>query len=100
MRNYLSQLQVKFIKRVTTFNGAWRNYMHIIIEQTINYPKRMQYDPTTDTFSETAWDSLLYARGVSFPYGWLKSLWKNLINMASIFYFAIFGNYYISKNMV
>ena len=46
--------------------------MHIIIEQTKNYPKRMQYDPTTDAFSETEWNNLLHTRGVSFPYGWLK----------------------------
>lgn len=44
----------------------------IIIEQTYDYPKRMKYNPKTNTFYETEWDSLSYVRGVSFPYGWLK----------------------------
>ena len=44
----------------------------IIIEQTFNYPKRMQYNPDTNTFSELNYTSLLKERGVTFPYGWLK----------------------------
>jgi hypothetical protein len=30
----------------------------IIIEQTNDYPKRMKYNPETNTFYETEWDSL------------------------------------------
>jgi inorganic pyrophosphatase len=44
----------------------------IIIEQTFNYPKRMKYNPKTNTFSEMNYVSLLKERGVTFPYGWLK----------------------------
>jgi len=44
----------------------------IIIEQTKDYPKRMQYDPKSNIFQATEYDSLLYVRGVTFPYGWLK----------------------------
>ncbi len=45
---------------------------NIIIEQTNDYPRRMKYDPESDSFHETEYGSLAYARGVTFPYGWLK----------------------------
>ena len=44
----------------------------MVIEQTKNYQKRMVYDPVTHTFSESLYDSLLYARNISLPYGWIK----------------------------
>ncbi len=44
----------------------------IVIEQTNDYPQRMKYEPETDSFHETGYSSLAYARGVTFPYGWLK----------------------------
>lgn len=45
---------------------------HIVIEQTVEYEKRMKYDPRTDSFVETVDQSLFFARGCPFPYGWLK----------------------------
>lgn len=45
---------------------------HMIIEQTREYPMRMEYDPTTGTFHESAYRSLASARGFTKPYGWIK----------------------------
>ena len=46
--------------------------MKMIVEQTKGYPKRMVYHPETNTFSESDKDSLAYARGFDYPYGWVK----------------------------
>lgn len=46
--------------------------MKMIIEQTKGYPNRMQYDPETNTFSESEKESLAHARGFYYPYGWVK----------------------------
>ena len=46
--------------------------MKMIIEQTKDYPKRMIYHPETKTFSESEKESLAYARGFNYPYGWVK----------------------------
>lgn len=46
--------------------------LHMIIEQTRNYPMRMVYDPVTKTFSERDHRSLCAARGFTKPYGWIR----------------------------
>ena len=46
--------------------------MKMIVEQTKAYPNRMIYDPETKTFSESEKESLAYARGFNYPYGWVK----------------------------
>ncbi len=46
--------------------------MRMIIEQTKGYPNRMIYDPETNTFSASEKESLAYARGFNYPYGWVK----------------------------
>lgn len=46
--------------------------LHMIVEQTYKYPRRMEYDPTTNSFRETEYGSLQYARGFTKPYGWIK----------------------------
>ncbi len=46
--------------------------LHMIIEQTKNYKKRIKYDPETKTFNESESDSLSYVRGFLYPYGWIK----------------------------
>jgi len=46
--------------------------MRMVIEQTKEYPKRMQYDPETKTFSALEAESLAHARGFDYPYGWVK----------------------------
>lgn len=42
------------------------------IEQTFAYPKRMKYNPKTNSFVEKSCDSLSYVRNVRQPYGWIK----------------------------
>lgn len=42
------------------------------VEQTVDYPMRMVYDPETDLFRESNYSSLIHQRGCPFPYGWLK----------------------------
>ena len=44
----------------------------MVVEQTDRYPRRMEYQPETHTFAETPWQSLGHARGVPYPYGWLR----------------------------
>lgn len=44
----------------------------MVIEQTKEYPKRMEYVPETNSFQETAFDSLFYVRNFHHPYGWIK----------------------------
>lgn len=46
--------------------------LHMIVEQTKDHPRRMVYDPVTDSFSESDRQSLLYERHFSMPYGWIK----------------------------
>ena len=44
---------------------------HIIIEQTKEFKNRMEYDETNKIFYESEYGSLMNARGVTFPYGWI-----------------------------
>ena len=44
----------------------------MIIEQTKNYSKRVIYNPETNYFYESEFDSLLYKRNFFYPYGWIK----------------------------
>ena len=46
--------------------------LHMIVEQTRKYPKRMIYDPKTDTFAAGEQQSLSYVRNFTKPYGWIK----------------------------
>lgn len=46
--------------------------LHMIVEQTRDYPMRMEYDPVTGTFREREHRSLAFERGFTKPYGWIK----------------------------
>ncbi len=46
--------------------------MHMIIEQTGEYPMRMIYHPESNSFEESDKHSRLYERGCMRPYGWIK----------------------------
>lgn len=46
--------------------------LHMIVEQTMKYPMRMQYNPETKTFQEREHKSLQYVRNFTKPYGWIK----------------------------
>ena len=46
--------------------------LHMIIEQTYDYPMRMLYNPDTHTFTASEYKSLFYERGFTKPYGWIK----------------------------
>lgn len=46
--------------------------LRMIVEQTRDYPMRMEYDPQTGTFHESEYRSLAVARGFTKPYGWIK----------------------------
>ena len=46
--------------------------LHMIIEQTRQYPNRMIYDPVSHSFSESEYRSLCDARGFTRPYGWIR----------------------------
>ena len=46
--------------------------LHMIVEQTIQYPMRMKYDPETKRFSPRETYSLFYVRNFPKPYGWIK----------------------------
>ena len=46
--------------------------LHIIVEQTRDYPMRMEYDPKSGTFREREYRSLAFERGFTKPYGWIK----------------------------
>jgi len=48
------------------------NPMNMVVEQTIDYQKRMKYHPETNKFVETESDSLGFGKNVPYPYGWLK----------------------------
>jgi inorganic pyrophosphatase len=45
---------------------------HVVVEQTKDYDKRMEYCPEQGVFRETEYRSLLWARDFPYPYGWLK----------------------------
>jgi len=44
----------------------------MIVEQTYKYPMRMEYNPETNRFTETEYQSLQYKRDFTKPYGWIK----------------------------
>ena len=46
--------------------------LHMIVEQTREYPMRMEYDPQTGTFHESEYRALASVRGFTKPYGWIK----------------------------
>ena len=46
--------------------------LHMIVEQTREYPMRMEYDPKTGTFRAGEYRSLLFERGFTKPYGWIR----------------------------
>ncbi|MBE5767602.1 MAG: hypothetical protein E7335_10640 [Clostridiales bacterium] len=46
--------------------------MHMVVEQTYKYPMRMEYNPETNSFTETEYRSLYYERNFTKPYGWIK----------------------------
>ena len=46
--------------------------LHMIVEQTYEYPMRMKFDPDTGTFSALEQKSLAFERGFTKPYGWIK----------------------------
>lgn len=46
--------------------------LHMIVEQTADYPMRMEYDPESGTFREREYRSLAFERGFTKPYGWIK----------------------------
>jgi hypothetical protein len=45
---------------------------HIIIEQTKEYQNRMKYDPRSNSFFETEYQSHMHIRKFPYPYGWIK----------------------------
>lgn len=46
--------------------------LHMIVEQTRDYPMRMEYDPESGTFRERPYRSLAFERGFTKPYGWIR----------------------------
>ena len=46
--------------------------LHMIVEQTKEYPMRMEYDPDTGTFRAREYRSLAFERGFTKPYGWIR----------------------------
>ena len=46
--------------------------LHMIVEQTREYPMRMEYDGETGIFHESEYRSLAAVRGFTMPYGWIK----------------------------
>jgi inorganic pyrophosphatase len=50
---------------------AYPRQVWVVIEQPRGAPFRYQFDPDTDTFQQTGFKSLLYARGFSGAYGWI-----------------------------
>lgn len=46
--------------------------LHMIVEQTRAYSRRMEYDPVTHSFVESEYASLMYVRNFTKPYGWIK----------------------------
>ena len=55
------------------FNTRWGwAMMHMVIEQTIKYPMRLIFDPLTKNFVVSEHRSLMFDRGFTKPYGWIK----------------------------
>lgn len=46
--------------------------LHMIVEQTYEYPMRIIYNPETGRFMQSEYRSLLYERKFTKPYGWIK----------------------------
>lgn len=46
--------------------------LHMIVEQTRDYPMRMEYDSEAHTFRERPHRSLAFERGFTKPYGWIR----------------------------
>lgn len=46
--------------------------LHMIVEQTYDYPMRMKYCPETNSFVERPHRSVAYERRFTKPYGWIK----------------------------
>ena len=46
--------------------------LHMIVEQTVQYPMRMIYDPVRRSFTVSDRRSLLFERNFTKPYGWIK----------------------------
>ena len=46
--------------------------LHMVIEQTYQYPMRMEYNHETGKFIESEYKSLQYVRNFTKPYGWIK----------------------------
>ena len=46
--------------------------LHMIVEQTWEYPMRMAYDPEAKRFVETEYESLPHRRRFTKPDGWIK----------------------------
>ena len=46
--------------------------MKMIVEQTFHYPKRMIWRPEERRFVESDRNSLMYDRGFSYPYSWIR----------------------------
>lgn len=46
--------------------------MKMVVEQTCKYPKRMIWNPEKGRFLESDQDSLMFVRGIRYPYGWIK----------------------------
>lgn len=46
--------------------------LHMIVEQTFAYPMRMEYDTASGTFAASGYRSLMFERGFTKPYGWIR----------------------------
>lgn len=46
--------------------------LHMIVEQTRDYPMRMEFDPHTGEFHAREHRSLAFERGFTKPYGWIR----------------------------
>lgn len=44
----------------------------MVVEQTKQYRRRMEYIPETRSFQASEYDSLLFVRNFPYPYGWIK----------------------------
>jgi inorganic pyrophosphatase len=53
-------------------NGTKNVVCSMVIEQTIEFRKRIKYIPEENKFYETEYDSLFYIRKFKYPYGWIK----------------------------
>ncbi len=46
--------------------------LHMIVEQTCEYPRRMVYNPKDKSFSQSEYMSIFHERNFDKPYGWIK----------------------------